>query len=154
MRRIVTVGTGIRALCSKDAHLPEIARRYSIPAVSTDFVQMPEDDCMDAVDIITPPAFHEGMILSAVQAGKDILCEKPLTGCYIPANSSDGFPLSRKHMLEESMYCHAEMCHVPFRQGCRLLRSVSRISHLGRRTYAAPGHRGNHGHPPISGCRS
>jgi predicted dehydrogenase len=40
-------------------------------------LSMPE---VDIVDICTPPAIHLAQIVAAFEAGKDIICEKPLVG--------------------------------------------------------------------------
>ncbi len=35
---------------------------------------------VDVVDLCTPPAGHEAQIVQALEAGKDVICEKPLVG--------------------------------------------------------------------------
>src|SRR5262249_28302725 len=37
-------------------------------------------DDIDIVDICTPPALHVEQMLAALEAGKDVVCEKPLAG--------------------------------------------------------------------------
>lgn len=44
----------------------------------TDYVQMLEKEDLDAVDICLPHHLHKDAIVAAAQAGKHILCEKPL----------------------------------------------------------------------------
>ena len=37
---------------------------------------------VDAVDLCVPTHLHEEMILLAAEAGKHVICEKPLTGYF------------------------------------------------------------------------
>jgi predicted dehydrogenase len=60
----------------------EAARRlgagFSIPTVVTDYREILRDPAIDAVHICTPNAQHFPMAKEALQAGKHVLCEKPL----------------------------------------------------------------------------
>ena len=46
-------------------------------------------DRIDLLDVCSPPCIHEENIIAAARAGKHIICEKPLTGCFGPADASD-----------------------------------------------------------------
>ena len=55
----------------------EFARRHDIQRVASS-----ADDCFelsDAVSIVTPDAFHAPLSVRALETGKHLLCEKPLT---------------------------------------------------------------------------
>ena len=54
------------------AHLPEATTRRNIEEAL-------KHDSVDAVLIATPGPFHEQVLLPALEAGVEILCEKPLT---------------------------------------------------------------------------
>ena len=60
----------------------EAARRlgtgFSISAITTDYREILRDSSIDAVHICTPNAQHFLMARDALQAGKHVLCEKPL----------------------------------------------------------------------------
>jgi predicted dehydrogenase len=60
----------------------EAARRlgagFSIPTIETDYRDVLRDPAIDAVHICTPNAQHFPMAKDALQAGKHVLCEKPL----------------------------------------------------------------------------
>jgi len=46
-------------------------------------------DHVDLLDICSPPYVHEEGIIAAARAGKDIICEKPLSGYFgVPGNRS------------------------------------------------------------------
>lgn len=56
----------------------QVAEEFSLPRCFPtwrDLVQSPE---IEAVSIATPPQLHEEMIVTALAAGKAVLCEKPL----------------------------------------------------------------------------
>ena len=60
----------------------EAARRlgagFAIPTIATDYREILRDPAIDAVHICTPNAQHFPMAKDALQAGKHVLCEKPL----------------------------------------------------------------------------
>ena len=43
-----------------------------------DYRQALEDDAVDAVVVVTPTAYHKDIAVAAADAGKHILCEKPM----------------------------------------------------------------------------
>jgi predicted dehydrogenase len=51
---------------------------FSIPSVTTDYREVLRDPTIDAVHICTPNAQHFPMAKDALNAGKHVLCEKPL----------------------------------------------------------------------------
>jgi predicted dehydrogenase len=61
----------------------ELARRlgagFSIPAITADYREILRDPAIDAVHICTPNALHFSMAREALEAGKHVACEKPLT---------------------------------------------------------------------------
>src|SRR6202451_3086765 len=52
---------------------------FSIPKIATHYRDILRDPSIDAVHICTPNAQHFPMVKAALQAGKHVLCEKPLT---------------------------------------------------------------------------
>ena len=46
-------------------------------------------DVVDILDICSPPFVHAEAIISAAQAGKGIICEKPLTGYFGPPGAAE-----------------------------------------------------------------
>lgn len=69
----------VAAIC--DIH-PEAAQKladdFNIPRVFADFREMLAMPDLDAVDICTPNKVHTPAVIAALEAGKDVLCEKPL----------------------------------------------------------------------------
>jgi len=59
---------------------------------------------IDLLDICSPPYAHQEGIIAAASAGKAVVCEKPLTGCFGSAGADDSFygnKADKKAMLEE-----------------------------------------------------
>jgi len=56
----------------------QIARRFDIPCVFTNYRDMLKASELDAVSVATPVYLHHSMTLEALDAGKHVLCEKPL----------------------------------------------------------------------------
>lgn len=92
----------LAAICSKDDNLQEIAGQWQIPKVYDDFDKLLADPQIDLVDIITPPALHEMMVVRAMEAGKHVICEKPLTGFFAPAVREDGQAVPCMEMYEKA----------------------------------------------------
>lgn len=54
------------------------AEKYDIPNVETDYHQMLKDSSIDAVSVCLPNHLHSPVTIDALQAGKHVLCEKPI----------------------------------------------------------------------------
>src|SRR6516225_4201555 len=55
-----------------------LASSFSVPQSSTDYHEILRHPSIDAVHICTPNAQHFPMAKDALQAGKHVICEKPL----------------------------------------------------------------------------
>jgi predicted dehydrogenase len=65
------------AVCRRDRHEGEqLAARYGCHYYA-DYRQLLDDNRIDAVAIVVPPALHGTIVLAACQAGKNMLLEKP-----------------------------------------------------------------------------
>lgn len=56
------------------------AKLFEIPRVLESFDEALGLDGLDIVDVCTPPHLHGPMIRSGLEAGKHVICEKPLVG--------------------------------------------------------------------------
>ena len=59
-------------------HAAELAKRYGIPRVFTDYKEMLAEDDIEMVTITAPNYLHAQMTIDIANAGKHIVCEKPL----------------------------------------------------------------------------
>ncbi len=66
-------------LCGRDATaVADAASRYGFEATSTDWRETVARDDVDVVDVCTPGDSHAEIAIAAAEAGKAVLCEKPL----------------------------------------------------------------------------
>jgi predicted dehydrogenase len=72
-------GAQLVALCDNDRPKARaLADRFGVADVYTDIEDLLEEEALDAVVIATPNHLHEPHTLSALAAGKHVLCERPL----------------------------------------------------------------------------
>jgi predicted dehydrogenase len=75
-----TAGAQLVAVLSRDQHRgAAFAQRHAIPEVYDDLATLLRSPQVDAVIVATPDATHEPQVIAAAQAGKHVLCEKPMT---------------------------------------------------------------------------
>ena len=71
-------GFEVVAVCSRRRERAEgAAKSAGIDNVYTDYREMIRQPNLDAVSIVTPPNLHHEMAITALGAGKHVLCEKP-----------------------------------------------------------------------------
>lgn len=71
------------AVLSRDkARGHAFAQQHHIPAIYDDLEALLGSPHVDAVIVATPDAMHESQVIAAAQAGKHVLCEKPMTTTY------------------------------------------------------------------------
>ena len=64
---------------SSEERAREFAERYGIGRATGDFRTILADSGIHAVHVLTPNALHREVALAALEAGKHVVCEKPLT---------------------------------------------------------------------------
>ena len=76
----------MRVVCGRDASRAEIAAsRLGWGEAATDWRDVIERDDVDLVDICTPGNTHHEIAVAALEAGKHVLCEKPLANTVTEA---------------------------------------------------------------------
>ncbi|MBN2023975.1 MAG: Gfo/Idh/MocA family oxidoreductase [Pirellulales bacterium] len=60
------------------AKLEQFAKRWGYQSIETDWRKLVARDDIDLVDVCAPNFLHHDMVLAAAEAGKIIVCEKPL----------------------------------------------------------------------------
>jgi predicted dehydrogenase len=77
-----------RALCGRDpARVAEAAGRLGWSSTETDWRRLVERDDIDLVDVCTPGDTHAEIAIAALEAGKHVLCEKPLANSMSEAEA-------------------------------------------------------------------
>ena len=79
----------LRAVCDAD---PERLRERAqglgeVPFLTTDYRELVKRDDVDVVSVATPDFVHAEISIAAMRAGKDVLCEKPMTATVAEALS-------------------------------------------------------------------
>jgi predicted dehydrogenase len=70
--RVVAVASGRRENAER------VARDFDIPFVASGWREVVAHDEVELVSIVTPPVTHAEMAVAALEAGKAVLCEKPM----------------------------------------------------------------------------
>jgi len=69
----------LKAICARNEERAQaFAKQWGYESVETDWRKLIERDDIDAIDICTPNNLHKDIAIAAAEAGKMILCEKPL----------------------------------------------------------------------------
>jgi predicted dehydrogenase len=73
----------IVAACDiNERELEAVSDEHAIPHRYTDFRKMLERDDLDSVDVCLHNNLHAGATIAALEAGKNVYCEKPIAGTY------------------------------------------------------------------------
>jgi predicted dehydrogenase len=72
-------GLELVALCDRDPEKAQrVAQKFGVPAAVGRIEELLAMDDLDAVDLCTPNYLHAPMAIAALEAGKHVLCERPL----------------------------------------------------------------------------
>jgi predicted dehydrogenase len=75
----LTLEPRLVAVAGRDAEAAgELARRFDWQRVETDWRELVSADDVDVIDICSPGDTHAEIAIAALEAGKHVLCEKPL----------------------------------------------------------------------------
>jgi len=100
-----------------------LASGFAVPKITADYREVLRDPTIDAVHICTPNAQHFSMAKDALEAGKHVLCEKPLTTTV--AESEELVALALKKGLRNCV-CH-NLRYYPQVQQIRRLRESGEL---------------------------
>ncbi len=107
-----TCRTGeLRSVGSRDiAKAQSFAAKFAIPAAFGSYSELLADGETDAVYICTPHPMHVEWVLAALEAGKHVLCEKPISMNLPEAEKMFSVAEKRRLLLMEAfMYrCHPQ----------------------------------------------
>lgn len=68
-----------------EAEGQRVGELYKIPNVYTNFRELLQRDDIQAVDVCLHNNFHAPVAIAALEAGKNVFCEKPMAGAYADA---------------------------------------------------------------------
>jgi predicted dehydrogenase len=93
------VACDLVAVCARTRESAEaFARRFDIPHVYTDHRALLARPDVHAVSLPVVTSLHHVFAVDAAEAGKHVIVEKPLTGCF-----TDAHAMSRRAMLTQAL---------------------------------------------------
>jgi len=93
--KVNTVGVRLKTVVDIDlARADALKDKWGFEASSADFESVLADPEIDLVDITTQPQLHAEFSIRALNAGKHVICEKPLTGYF--GQPGDEHPIGDK----------------------------------------------------------
>ncbi|MCC8061171.1 MAG: Gfo/Idh/MocA family oxidoreductase [Clostridiales bacterium] len=81
-QKVYGLDVKIKAIASVEETVTAFAEKYGIKDIYKDYQEMLKDPEIEVIDICTPPHLHVPMVINALEAGKHVICEKPLTGYF------------------------------------------------------------------------
>lgn len=130
-----------------EAEARRVGDLYKIPNVYTNFRELLQRDDIQAVDVCLHNNFHAGVTIAALEAGKDVFCEKPMAGAYIDAEAmfNAGRATGRKLHIQ---------CQNIFLKEAKAAKYLIEEGHLGKVYHVrSSGHR-RRGRPYVDGYGS
>ena len=100
-----------RIVARRFQQVNEMKMRYGFQEASLDYEDLLNDKEVDVIDICTPPYLHESMIKRAMQAGKHVICEKPLSGYFGNDDNKElvGLKVSKAEMYDKLLNSMEEL---------------------------------------------
>jgi predicted dehydrogenase len=129
---LATPGVRVIAVCDVVKEKAErFAEKYGIPKtnVFTDYKKIAEMDELDAVSVCTPNNFHAGPTVAALEAGKHVLCEKPIAGNAVDGQAMVDAAKKAKKILQIGL-------HLRFMPSSQFLKKYIESGELGQIYYA------------------
>lgn len=90
------VRPALAAICGRDRTRSRRGRPPRVGAAETDWRALIARDDVDLVDICTPGDSHAEIAVAALEAGKHVLCEKPLANTVAEAEAMARQPNARR----------------------------------------------------------
>jgi predicted dehydrogenase len=127
-----------------ETELKRVAAEYKIPNTFTDYHELLAMDDVVAVDVCLHNNFHAPISISAMEAGKNVYCEKPLAGSFADAQRmvERADKLGRKLSMQVASVFSPETAAAK-----RLIKD----GHLGKPYYAKSSYYRRRGRPFVDG---
>ena len=94
-----------KILARRPEQLLPAKEKYGFEEAVLSFDDLLNDPEINLIDVCTPPYAHPEMVRKALEAGKSVICEKPLIGCFDTS-------LSKREMFEKLQEDLAELQQV------------------------------------------
>ncbi len=121
-----------------------VAQQYNIPSTYTDYKELLARDDIQSVDVCLHNRFHAPMTIAALQAGKNVYCEKPMSWAYGEAKAM--YDTAQKLGLK----LHIQLSTL-YRVEARAVKRLIDDGQLGQIYYAKSCHYRRRGRPFVDG---
>lgn len=102
-KKVNTVEVILKTVCDNNLERADsLKEKWGFERAVADYEEVLKDPEIDLVDITLPPVIHIDFAIRALNAGKDVICEKPLTGYFgLPGDEAPiGLKVSKRKMYE------------------------------------------------------
>jgi len=88
LKKVYGVEIVLKTVASLDDNVSDFAKKSGFGSFTKDYNDILNDPEINVVDVVTPPSLHADIIIAALNAGKHVITEKPLTGYF--GDKTDG----------------------------------------------------------------
>ncbi|HYM80090.1 MAG TPA: Gfo/Idh/MocA family oxidoreductase [Candidatus Limnocylindria bacterium] len=128
-----TPGFELVALCDRDPEKAQrVAQKFQVPFATGRLDDLLADGALDVIDVCTPNFLHAPVAVAALEAGKHVMCERPLARSAVEA--SQMVKAARK--ADRTLMCVVQH---RFRADAQLLRKFVEKGDLGEIFFAKAG---------------
>jgi predicted dehydrogenase len=103
-----------RVAASRKDRAERFAREFGVGAVAASAEDVLSAPDVDVVDLCVPTTLHAPLAIAAARAGKHVVIEKPLTGCFAPPSTA------RAEMLRQALAASDQIIAACRETGVRL----------------------------------
>jgi len=136
-------GVKVLAICDiNEALLNKIADEYNIPKRFTKYTDMLALDKLDAISVCTPNYLHVPQTIEALESGKHVICEKPLS-----VNAEEAEKIVKPLEKSKKVFMIAQIMR--FLNESKYLKQLINKNELGKIYYAKAKYLRRHGIPGI-----
>jgi predicted dehydrogenase len=127
-----------------DARGRAIAEQYGVPDVYTDYQDLLARDDIDAVDVVLHNRLHRPVTIEALDAGKNVYVEKPISWTYRDAKAM----VDKAEETGRMLHVQLAQIYIP---GTRAAKKLIDEGYLGDLYYAKSTHYRRRGRPFVDG---
>ena len=105
-QKINTVQIRLKTIMDNQTERAEaLKERWGFEVATSDYDSVLADPEIDLIDITLPPVLHVPFAIRAMEAGKHVICEKPLSGYFGRPGDEDpiGVTVSKRQMYKALM---------------------------------------------------
>lgn len=104
-KKVSGVTVRLKTVCDMNLELAEkLKNAFGYEGTTADYHDLFKDEEIDVIDIVLPPFLHTKVAEEALKAGKNVICEKPLTGYFgAPKQENVGKTVKKSEMYAKCL---------------------------------------------------